>query len=126
MEAKTITREVRLREWAQMVSDCQCSNKDVKTWCAEHEIKPKTYWYRQHQVQKAALALHGCSTITQSAVAQELSNNTVEFADIGSSVMYSPTAPVTVRINGMSVELQNSADSELIANTFRAIRGMQL
>jgi hypothetical protein len=121
MEAKSITREVRLREWAQMVSDCRCSNKDVKTWCAEHEIKPKTFWYRQQQVQKAALSLHGCSTISQSVVTPVVSDNTVEFADIGSSVMYSPTAPVTVRINGMSVELQNGADSELIANTIRAL-----
>lgn len=33
-----------LLEWSQHVADCRSSGVSVSRWCAEHDIKPKTYY----------------------------------------------------------------------------------
>ena len=33
-----------LMEWSQRVADCRSSGLSVTRWCAEHSIKPKTYY----------------------------------------------------------------------------------
>ena len=33
-----------LLEWSQRVADCCSSGVSVSRWCAEHDIKPKTYY----------------------------------------------------------------------------------
>ena len=32
-----------LRQWSQRVAECRSSGLSVTRWCAENEIKPKTY-----------------------------------------------------------------------------------
>jgi hypothetical protein len=127
MEARSLTREVRLRAWAEMVSNCRCSGKSVKAWCAENGIHKKTYYYRQSRVQKAALAVPVSDKLQHTPQTREAHDGGIEFADIGpGEMMFSSKAPVTVRINGMSVEIDNGADSKLIVNVFRALRDVRI
>ncbi len=59
MEEITIrgTRAQRnLMEWSQRVADCRSSGLSVTRWCAEHSIKPKTYYNWQKKVFAAMLA----------------------------------------------------------------------
>ena len=59
MEEITIrgTRAQRnLMEWSQRVADCRSSGLSVTRWCAEHGIKPKTYYNWQKKVFAAMLA----------------------------------------------------------------------
>ena len=39
-----------LLEWSQRVADCRSSGQSVTRWCAEHNIKPKTYFSWQKKV----------------------------------------------------------------------------
>ena len=46
MDEMTIQRAGRqqnLLAWSQRVADCRSSGLSVNRWCAEHDIKPKTY-----------------------------------------------------------------------------------
>ena len=59
MEEITIrgTRAQRnLMEWSQRVADFRGSGLSVTRWCAEHGIKPKTYYNWQKKVFAAMLA----------------------------------------------------------------------
>ena len=39
-----------LLEWSQRVAECRSSGQSVTRWCAEHDIKPKTYFNWQKKV----------------------------------------------------------------------------
>ena len=39
-----------LLEWSHRVADCRSSGLSVTRWCAEHDIKPKTYFNWQKKV----------------------------------------------------------------------------
>ena len=41
---------IYLLEWSQRVADCRSSGQSVTRWCAEHDIKPKTYFNWQKKV----------------------------------------------------------------------------
>ena len=45
-----------LMEWSQRVADCRSSGQSVTRWCAEHNVKPKTYYNWQKKVFAAMLA----------------------------------------------------------------------
>ena len=45
-----------LMEWSQRVADCRSSELSVTRWCAEHGIKPKTYYNWQKKVFAAMFA----------------------------------------------------------------------
>ena len=46
-----------LLEWSQRVAECRSSGLSVTRWCAEHEIKPKTYFNWQKKVFAARTAV---------------------------------------------------------------------
>ena len=53
MDEMTIQRAGRqqnLLAWSQRVADCRSSGLSVNRWCAEHDIKPKTYYNWQKKV----------------------------------------------------------------------------
>ena len=54
MDTKTMTREVRLRQWAGIMRERKESGKSVRLWCLESGIKEKTFYYWQRQLRAAA------------------------------------------------------------------------
>ena len=47
---RSMRAQRNLLEWSQRVADCRSSGLSVTRWCAEHEIKPKTYFNWQKKV----------------------------------------------------------------------------
>jgi hypothetical protein len=107
-----------------MVSDCRASKMNVKTWCNINGVSRAAYYYRQQEVQKALLAGFKANSFAVGEVVQKAVPAKIEFAEIVTDdivLTSSPTAAITVHLNGMTLELQNGASSELITNTFRAL-----
>ena len=64
-----------LLEWSQRVAECRSSGQSVTRWCAEHDIKPKTYFNWQKKV-FAAMIERGAGCIQRSEC--RLSSSTVQ------------------------------------------------
>ena len=47
-------KEIRLVRWIPVVQACQSSGQSVRTWCAEHQVSEKQYYYWQRLVRRAA------------------------------------------------------------------------
>ena len=54
MDTKTMTREVRLLYWAEIIRERNESGKSIRMWCKENSIVEKTYYYWQRQLRQAA------------------------------------------------------------------------
>lgn len=51
-QTSLVAEQVRLRQWAAQVQECQSRPADMKveTWCSEHGITKANYYYRLRRV----------------------------------------------------------------------------
>ena len=116
MEENTIrgTKAQRnLMEWSQRVADCRSSGLSVTRWCAEHSIKPKTYYNWQKKVFSAMLA-------QQQA---ELSETAPRFAELPppgdekqlTAAEKQKDLVASVRIRGASLDVYSGASAEIVS-----------
>ena len=56
-QTSLVAEQVRLRQWAAQIQECQSRPSDMKveTWCNEHGITKANYYYRLRRVRKACL-----------------------------------------------------------------------
>ena len=100
-----------LMEWSRRVADCRSSGLSVTRWCAEHSIKPKTYYNWQKKVFAAMLAQQA-----------ELSGRTPKFAELPPPTDEKVSAPAetrdlvaSVRIGNASLEVYGGASAEIVS-----------
>ena len=102
-----------LMEWSQRVADCRSSGLSVTRWCAEHGIKPKTYYNWQKKVFAAMLAQQQ----------SELSDTVPRFAELpppGDEKQLTPAEKqkdlvASVRIGGASLDVYSGASAEIVS-----------
>ena len=102
-----------LMEWSRRVADCRSSGMSVTRWCAEHNVKPKTYYNWQKKVFAAMLA-------QQQA---EMSDASPRFAELPPPAdEKQPTTAekqrdlvASVRIGDASLEVYSGASSEIVS-----------
>ena len=56
-QTSLVAEQVRLRQWAAQIQECQSRPADMKveTWCSEHGITKANYYYRLRRIRKACL-----------------------------------------------------------------------
>ncbi len=50
MTIQSVEKQQNLLAWSQRVAECRSSGLSVNRWCAEHNIRPKTYYNWQKKV----------------------------------------------------------------------------
>lgn len=102
-----------LLEWSQRVAECRSSGLSVTRWCAEHDIKPKTYFNWQKKVFAVMIEQQ-----RQQLEAPEEAEHI--FAEL-------PALPVqnnliaSVRIGEASLEVYSGADADVVAALCKAL-----
>ena len=102
-----------LMEWSQRVADCRSSGLSVTRWCAEHSIKPKTYYNWQKKVFSAMLA-------QQQAETSDASPRFAELPPPGDEKQLTPAEKqkdlvASVRIGGASLDVYSGASAEIVS-----------
>ena len=54
MNAKEVSKQVRLSHWAGVMRERNESGNSVRKWCQENGISEKTYYYWQRKLREAA------------------------------------------------------------------------
>ena len=55
---REVKTELRHREWAEQIQECQSSGMTVTAWCKEKGISQHTYYSRLNVVRKELLACY--------------------------------------------------------------------
>ena len=127
MDEMTIRRagqQQNLLAWSQRVADCRSSGLSVNRWCAEHDIKPKTYYNWQKKVFAAMIEQQKMQvevTETQSRFA-ELPASAPEPAPIPASEPRQKTGLIaSIRVGNASLDIYDGADAEVVAALCRVL-----
>jgi transposase-like protein len=121
LNTREVSRKYRLNQWTEIVRECRNSGQTVKTWCANHDINPKTYYYWLRRVREAA-----CQAL------QPLGENSV-IVPVNipkNAVGTDPAAAessshITLWFGSVTLELRNNASATLIENTLRALQNVR-
>jgi hypothetical protein len=117
VDIQKLNKSERLGEWAQMISQCRNSGKTVSTWCREHDINIKTYYYRLRRL---------CEAIPEPTRPDSLPLPSSEAGPLFAEV--APTeqtkrgsAAINIRMGNTEVEIRNGADAVTIEAALRAL-----
>jgi transposase-like protein len=116
MDTRMIKQEIRLRQLAEIVKECQSSGKPVKAWCQEQGIKRQTYYSWQKAVREAV-----CEQL-QSDCGFPVAPTEPVFAEISRRESPLSMAPaVTVRIGEAACDIYNGADAKTVEGTLLTV-----
>lgn len=110
MNELTIRRakaQQNLQKWSQRVAECRGSGVSVSQWCAEHEIKPKTYYNWQKKVFAAMME-------QQETQPEQPEEPVCRFAELPTPQTGHGLA-AAVRFGGATLEVYNGASAEVAA-----------
>ena len=98
-----------LLEWSQRVADCRSSGLAVTRWCADHGIKPKTYYSWQKKVFAAMIEQQKQQVESES-----------RFAELPASAV--PNSLVaSVRIGTASLDIYSGANPDVVSALCKAL-----
>lgn len=123
MNTREITHNYRLNQWIQIIRECRSSGQTVLSWCNDHDINPKSYYYWLKRVRTAA-----CEALPSLVTG---SNNTIVAVDIPAdkTEIESPskeeTSDIVLHFGTVTLELRNNASPTLIENTLRALQNVR-
>lgn len=118
-EAKTLTKEYRLRHWAALIHERISSGKKVDDWCSEHGISRNSYYYWLRKVKLA----------TVNDVKDETPPNVCGLPKIvplippqPPALMNMPGTAIAINVNGLTLNIQEGASQEIIERTLEALK----
>ncbi|WP_021166553.1 hypothetical protein SOV_07490 [Sporomusa ovata DSM 2662] len=119
MDTREVTRQYRLSKWIEIVGECRSSGKKISAWCAENNINPKQYYYWLKRVRTAACeSLQVIGTGDQTIVP-------IKMPDHLTQTSHTSQSPAILRMGTVTLELNNSASTELIANAIKALTNVR-
>ncbi len=121
-DAKKLTNQYRLEQWATIIQECVSSGKLVNDWCAENNISRDKYYYWLRKVKFAAgevmskkaqvLEPPKIVPLIPVATACVAINNDIDAAH----------AAMVIKLNGLVLEIQNNASEAIIERTLKVLK----
>lgn len=63
MDTRLVTKNFRLKQWAEIIHQCHDSGMQVKDWCAQNQISRNSYFYWQRKLREAACESTGAEFV---------------------------------------------------------------
>lgn len=122
MNTQKVTQEYRMNQWIGIVRECRESGQTVISWCKEHEINTRKYYYWLQKIRTAA-----CKALPP--INKEGSIVPIETHDFSMSTVVESTnvykepavAGIVIRLGSAVLEIHNNASASLIENTIKAL-----
>lgn len=113
-----ITHKVRCEQWTNIIKECLASGMPKTTWCREHGISDKSFFYWQRILREEAYLTTLENTLTP-AIKENSIPATTDFVEIkmtdqtsDSGTTFKPD--VVIRRGSVSIEISNTASEELL------------
>lgn len=113
-----ITHKVRCEQWTNIIKECLASGMPKTTWCREHGISDKSFFYWQRILREEAYLTTLGNTLAP-AINENSAPATTDFIEIKmndqASESINPFKPdVVIRRGSVSIEISNTATEEIL------------
>lgn len=117
---REIKKQVRHKEWAAMVQECQTSGKNVEEWCNENGINISTYYKRLNVIRTELIEESENQSIVPvsvSAAVSDASNSVIADAVKECSC----EDKIMIRKNGIEIELPQNISGDIVLALLRGL-----
>ena len=117
---REIKKQVRHKEWAAMVQECQTSGKNVEEWCNENGINISTYYKRLNVIRTELIEESENQSIVPvsvSAAVSDASNSVIADAVKECSC----EDKIMIRRNGIEIELPQNISGDIVLALLRGL-----
>ena len=116
---REIKKQVRHKEWAAMVQECQTSGKKVEEWCNENGINISTYYKRLNVIRTELIE----ESENQSIVPVSISAAITNANNIVTENAAKPSEDkIMMRKNGIEIELPENVSADIILALLRGLK----
>lgn len=123
---REVKTELRHREWAEQIQECQSSGMTVTAWCKEKGICQHTYYSRLNVVRKELLKRAGIVplSVSQSVTCTTATMKTQCIASGAEPEKAEPAfaQKVIVRKDGIEVEMPPDISEEFLLTLLRGLK----
>jgi hypothetical protein len=102
------TQTVRAQKWAEILRERQSSGQSNATYCAEHGINIKTFYYWQTKLRRQAAGMLNVSSLSKKCAPAE-SQPIVPVSFPGSTA-----SGITIRKGGFAIEISGSTSPAVL------------
>lgn len=125
MDLQKVTTEYRINYWSDLIKECRNSGQTVSSWCQEHNINTKSYYYWLRKIRIAACNSIPDENKQHSIVPLKIAGEVQPvFAGIKAVASETAQPAIILRFNSAIVEIQNGATSAAIENTLKALKSL--
>lgn len=111
--------QLRAEQWAQVIKDCQASNQTVTSWCEEHNVGIKAYYYWLRKLRASALKSDVVPVELPPEPAPVFKKLEVK------TPMHSMQVAVIVHLNnGTTLEVNKGADTQTVQAVLLALQSI--
>lgn len=119
MDTRVAAREVRLRQWAEIMRERTASGQSISAWCESHGIRRQQYFYWQRKLREAA-----CSELAIRTPEDEQGMTPGGWARLEPAQPPSTESGVTIEVGGYRVTATTSTDPALLAQVCRMLKSL--
>jgi putative transposase len=122
MNTQKVTQEYRMNQWIGIVRECLESGQTVISWCKEHDIDTRKYYYWLQKIRAAACKALPPVNKEGSIVPIEIHGSSLSTLVEGTHVHKEPAvADIVIRLGCAVLEIHNNASASLIENAIKAL-----
>jgi putative transposase len=122
MNTQKATQEYRRNKWIEIIRECRDSGQTVASWCKDHGINSKSYYYWLKKIRIAA-----CNALP--AMTSQVQIVPLDIQEVSTSPSTTAThapsetdhADIVLHLNSAVLQIHNNASSSLIESTIRAL-----
>lgn len=115
------------QEWLDLIRNCYSSGLKVSTWCAQHDITVKAFYYHTRQLrqkgygfpQRDSLIPQEKQEVVRIGVSDDMASGIPSHNRSVADISDNPAACVDFR--GIHIEISNHAAQDVVVNIFRAL-----
>lgn len=116
-KAKKLTKQYRLEQWTSIIQERIKSGKRVNEWCSDNNISRDAYYYWLREVKLSAAE----NTVTESP---KLPKVVQLIPPSPECKKHNTGTAIILKVNGISLEIQDCASDTIIEKTLRALRNI--
>ena len=118
------SHEYNLSLWTGRIKECRRSGLTVVKWCAQNNIGIKTYYYWFRKIKREAFENLSEGSEQNTLTLADSNLSVFSKIDLAADKPLPSGASVTIRLNDISIELQDGATESVIRNALLAIRSI--
>lgn len=118
-----VTHDYNLSLWTNRIKECRASGLTVIRWCELNNIKIKNYYYWMRKIKREAF---DALPAEQKEILSTTNSTVPVFSKISLSDdnKVSSAAAITIKLNDITIDVQDGASEMVIRNTLLAIRSL--